>query len=89
MTDWISVKDRLPHDYEYVLVYALITESDWMSSISIARQFKGIWEMLSSEDDASVACGDLTWEMDPEDITHWMPLPKPPKELKCQMSTMN
>lgn len=78
---WISVEDRLPEDYyEYVLVYARM-DGDEPCPTSIARQFKGEWEMLNHADQSNaVACGDLTWYMSEEDITHWMPLPKPPRE---------
>jgi hypothetical protein len=76
---WVSIKDSLPDYYEYVLVYAQ-KQGNEPSPMSIARQFKGIWEMMSDEDESNaVACGDLTWGMDAEDITHWMALPEAPK----------
>jgi len=78
--EWISVKDRLPDPYQYVLVFSK-KQGGEPSPLSIARQFKTIWEMMSTEDESNaVACGDLTWYMDAHEITHWMPLPKPPEE---------
>jgi hypothetical protein len=78
--EWISVNKRLPNPYHYVLVYAQ-KEGTEPCPISIARQFKGLWEMMSDEDQSNaVACGDLTWGMNADEITHWMPLPTPPKE---------
>jgi hypothetical protein len=76
--DWIKIEDRLPEYYEYVLVYAR-KEGNEPSPISIARQFKGVWEMMSDQDQSNaIAHGDLTWGMDAEEITHWMPLPESP-----------
>ncbi len=78
--NWIKVKDGLPFDYEYVLVYAK-KEGTEPSPSSIARQFQGKWEMMNTEDQSnSIACGDLTWYMDADEITHWMPLPRAPKD---------
>ncbi len=79
--EWISVKDRLPEPYEYCLVFAKRGVNEEPSTISIARQYKGIWEMLNySNESNAVACGDLTWFMREDEITHWMPFPKPPEE---------
>jgi hypothetical protein len=80
MSEWISIKERLPPFYEYVLVYGQ-KKGNEPSPMSIARQFKGCWEMLSDEDQSNaVACGDLAWGMDTDDITHWIPLPNAPIE---------
>ena len=73
--EWINIKDGLPHDYFYVLVFG----SDTPGFISIARQYEGKWEMLSYSDESNaVSKGDLTWFMTGDEITHWMPLPTPP-----------
>lgn len=78
--EWIRVKDKLPYDYEYVLVFSK-KEGTEPSPLSIARQFKGKWEMMNTEEQSNaVACGDLTWGMEADEITHWMPLPEPPIE---------
>jgi hypothetical protein len=77
MTEWISVNDRLPEDYEYVLVYAKTPGTSQPCPISFARQYKRNWEMLNlSSECNSVACGDMAWFMSEDEITHWMPLPK-------------
>ena len=79
MSEWISVTVRLPDPYEYVLVYAKMKGTGEPCPISIARQYASTWEMLSHEDQSNaVACGDLTWYMSEDEITHWMPLPSPP-----------
>lgn len=78
--EWISVKDRLPEEYAYCLVFAK-KEGTEPSPFSIARQYQGVWEMMSDEDESNaVACGDLTWGMEGCEVTHWVPLPEPPKE---------
>ncbi len=61
--EWISVKDRLPENYDSVLVYCKGNSSIVdVCSYSDSIGFMGIapyWIEL---------------------ITHWMPLPEPPKE---------
>lgn len=61
--DWISVEDRLPED------------SDWL-------------EVIVNAGDCVTCCwynpDDDEWLLDPErvfdgEVTHWMPLPEPPK----------
>ena len=62
MSEWISVKDRLPDANESVLCYfhygpnfpAVICENEYIGS--------GMWMADGSK------------------VTHWMPLPEPPKE---------
>jgi len=77
MSEWIKVSDTLPDDYKYVLVYAKKQGAE-PSPISIARQYKGIWEMLSTESQSNAfACGDLSWAMDAEEIIHWLAIPIP------------
>lgn len=80
MNDWIKISHELPDPYEYVLVGSKKQTTEPFS-ISIARRYDENWQMLSNQDERNaVACGDLTWEMSHEEITHWMPLPEPPKE---------
>jgi Lar family restriction alleviation protein len=56
---WISVKDRLPENDEYVLTYCECStksvRSNWYSS---SRKL---------------------WHEGDDNITHWMPLPDPPR----------
>jgi hypothetical protein len=71
--EWISVKDRLPDVFDEVLVYDTFSNT----SISIA------WRETTPRKNGIV---DWYWNSQmsyPEDlthVTHWMPLPKPPKE---------
>lgn len=65
MSEWISVKDRLPEKNTVVLVYFV----------------KGILQLVDTAFFVSKSRwidGDLrNW--DDEFITHWMPLPAPPE----------
>ena len=68
--EWISVKDRLPEDRGYYLV---AYRDKYNESISVAY-------------DAYVKCsfgewwgGEFTHDISKRVVTHWMPLPEPPK----------
>ena len=78
MAEWISVKDRLPsreglmdEENEYVLVSLRWT--DGCQTVSICGYGKDEW----SKWDGFGFTGN-----DYKHITHWMPLPEPPKEDK-------
>ena len=74
-SEWEKVTECLPDDYIYVLVYAEMKGKNEPCPISIARYHSSEWFMMSDEkENNAVAYGDLTWGMNPEDITHWMPL---------------
>lgn len=80
--NWISVKNKLPESFEYILVCALNSGTYEPGYISIARYCEGHWEMLSNDaENNAVASGDFAWFIIAEEITHWMPLPKPPERL--------
>lgn len=70
MSEWISVKDRLPDDDELVLVY---TKDNVMSvcPLVIANAFANLKNLKVWEDNNGYYVSD---------VTHWMPLPEPPKE---------
>lgn len=75
MSEWISVKDRLPEEHEDYIVVACdegcqCGEGIWYSTVVVVADFyKGCWtwEHNGTEYDIS----DI--------VTHWMPLPEPPK----------
>lgn len=73
--EWISVKEMLPEVFDEVLVYNSCCDD---SSISIA------WRETKPRKNGIV---DWYWNSRmayPEDlahVTHWMPLPEPPKEM--------
>ena len=61
MSDWISVEDKLPDEFQEVLSFA--GHNGIAHSIYRAENFKKslvVWLHL--------------------DVTHWMPLPEPPKQ---------
>lgn len=76
MSEWISVKDRMPEKKRAVLVYA-------------PHMDEPIVTMYFDPDDQMAEFGEwvsdctpnrLGWSsMTGEDVTHWMPLPEPPK----------
>ena len=71
--EWISVKDRLPRCNVPVLVYR-----PSMAAQILVDEYRGFWD-----EDAADWCEDwaLYGKHNGKDIiTHWMPLPEPPKE---------
>ena len=72
---WISVKDRMPNPYQHVIVHVRHTEK-WRENAAPSEQ----WNVV--EEDCWLGDG---WEVNADDdiheITHWMPLPEPPKEV--------
>lgn len=61
MSDWISVKDRLPtwQDGE-ILIYNKDYQKVSVASITTSNRWKGQFAI-------------------PKQISHWMPMPEPPK----------
>ncbi len=81
---WISVKDRLPEDKQVVLVYSMNTYSVTFEklvkpAIFEIRHFhkEGEGEFGRYWDSFR---GDRITAFNWTHITHWMPLPEPPKE---------
>lgn len=64
MSDWISVKDRLPKAEEKVLAYEAAFDS-----MSIAFRLPDTENYINDGDFYTL-----------DAVTHWMPLPKPPEE---------
>lgn len=81
---WIDVKDKLPEIYDYVLVFCDSKGTCEPKPIALARlEDKINWAFLCEYEDG-IGMGvymDLEWQSLKEDITHWMPLPKPPNGL--------
>lgn len=75
MSEWISVKDKLPKaDGEYI-VYAQDENSPsgegvWYDNVVVVAEYAfGIWWWWDNGTDFDVT----------NNITHWMPLPEPPR----------
>ena len=68
MSEWISVDDRLPDpDFDFVLAFA----GGAMSTIGYTLS-NGFYEVHPIKTQLLIEC-----------ITHWMPLPPPPEQVKC------
>jgi hypothetical protein len=61
--EWISVDDRLPEDYTWVLCYG---DSAISTCGYSKREGFNHWDLKRAPG------------LNTDDITHWMPLPKPP-----------
>jgi hypothetical protein len=62
MSEWISVKDRIPDGAPVLVVYHGVVQ--WVTY----RLVDGGWESTSSDDTMPLGF-----------VTHWQPLPEPPK----------
>lgn len=70
MNDWISVKNKLPEKEQKVLFY--VKERDEIFAGCFSLRFENNqFEFVENLDG---------WNFFEETITHWMPLPEPPKE---------
>jgi len=79
MSEWISIKDSLPREYDFVLVFADNQSMLKPKPTSIARIIsKGKWDFLGQWTSSVGAWMDKECYMNGDDITHWMPLPKSP-----------
>ncbi len=67
MSEWISVKDELPSAHKYVLCYVKPT------SVNSYRGIKIKWVTKRA---SRGIISDISWF---NEVTHWMPLPEPPK----------
>lgn len=71
MSEWISVKERLPESRHDVLAY----DGSFVVSAQIWRNYRGPqWSLPSS-----VGGCEAEANFNENGITHWMPLPPPPK----------
>ena len=68
MSEWISVKDRLPESQADVLVVAFWHER-WQTMMGWHSDMGKKWRVITPHG-----------EREPGGVTHWMPLPDPPKE---------
>ena len=65
---WISVEDRLPETQADVLVVAFWHEC-WQTMICWFSAIERKWRIITPHGEKA-----------PGGVTHWMPLPEPPKE---------
>jgi hypothetical protein len=77
MSEWISVKDRLPNPNEKVIVYNAENDGTFFARRLVSR-FEW-WDSVTKE--------YINWRWLPygytnimlDAVTHWMPLPEPPE----------
>ena len=69
MAEWISVEERIPKNFESVLVLATRLEDDEYD-VLVAYHDRGDWEEQHTRRYESPICGE---------IKYWMPLPEPLK----------
>ena len=72
-SEWISVEERLPENYGSVLVACEGTTIGGTAPIAIRSYGGGFWSLVDADGTAY-----LTEYMHAV-VTHWMPLPEPPK----------
>lgn len=85
--EWISVKDKLPENNNYVLVADFnFTPTEGLEA---DNYFIGYWDGENWFADANETfvrvCagwngGIISSDVNQQDVTHWMPLPEPPKQ---------
>lgn len=73
MNEWISIKDRLPEDFGWFLVI------DEYMPINLSVTI-GFYEGADSE--INWLPLDSRASQESMVVTHWMPLPEPPKDVK-------
>ena len=72
--EWISVKDRLPDNKEHDWVLAQVVEDNGFMHIPKVMEYR-----QSKNDWFEETYGWLSKHNGVFTVTHWMPLPKPPK----------
>lgn len=79
MTEWISVKDRLPEDDlpndTNRLALKVLVCSTHGNKYSVRTLSRQRWVTAFNP----VKYHPWEWSKDAKNITHWMPLPEPPK----------
>ena len=72
--EWISVKDRLPNNKEHDWVLAQVVEANGYMHIPRVMEYRQLKNDWFEE-----TYGWLSEHNGVFTVTHWMPLPKPPK----------
>ena len=72
--EWISVKDRLPDNKEYDWVLAQVVEDNGFMHIPTVMEYR-----QSKNDWFEETYGWISKHNGTFTVTHWMPLPQPPK----------
>lgn len=85
MEKWISVEDRLPNsgdDWEccMVAIFDVLNDSRYVT-IAYYNSIQKIWQPLGGDNplNALLNFKDMPFSFGSCCVTHWMPLPEPPK----------
>ena len=65
---WISVKDRSPETFDYALV-------NLGDTVFKGRRYSNVWTVFFADGERTV-----TDNTNGRQVTHWQPLPEPPKQ---------
>lgn len=76
MSDWISVNDRLPEMNQVVMVY--VPEFDGFE-IQLSEWVE-YYEAPVSFSTETIKTGEGWADHDFDEVSHWQPLPEPPKD---------
>lgn len=86
MSEWISVKDRLPEEEKDVLILVKETDNTFGTGHPdvyywqfVGWMIDGCWETVYCHGNRAIAEENARGGSVHE-VTHWMPLPEPPKE---------
>lgn len=89
MTEWISVKDGLPEDDQLVMLYVYNPYGPNDFFVGYRHRTKNpdgsfmpyTWiAQHPCTSTGTVICEKGNTYLSPRKVTHWMPLPEPPKE---------
>lgn len=80
--DWIKCSERMPDKYMFVLVFADNKGTCEPKPYCIARWEVDIWGFVNADplETSYGAWVDIEYPINSNNVTHWMPLPKPPEE---------
>lgn len=70
MADWIKCSERMPDEFDKVLLvaYGKVVYYGWYCGV-----------LPNNHETWRDSEGSIYWD---DDVTHWMPLPEPPKEVQ-------
>ena len=76
--EWISIKDRLPNNYERVLIfYPPMAKDECCDCVFLARYRDGFDGICAK----GFMCNDVLFRIGGDyGVTHWMPLPDKPEK---------